>query len=188
MNHQFFSAPNLVKVDFMLGHKTYHRYELKNCIHLGAWIVEWSLHLTREHWYAMPWAVRSSLGADNSFSDPSTTSTHYFMISIWFIWSDTTLFVCQVCHWIVKQKKENKISFFKRIVATEAGPQIQVAGIISQVWNHSAIGRPWSIVALMLITSAIFFSPFELLTSNKIVHFEEEQLFKNCNLFSDSIW
>ena len=36
------------------------------------------------------------------------------MISIWFIWSDTTLFVCQICHWIVKQKKENKIIFFKK--------------------------------------------------------------------------
>ena len=35
------------------------------------------------------------------------------MISIWFIWSDTTLFVCQICHWIVKQKKENKEIYFK---------------------------------------------------------------------------
>ena len=81
---------------------------------MGAWIVKWYSHLTFVHWYAMPWAVSSSFGADNSFLDPSTTSTHYFMISIWFIWSDTTLFVCQICHWIVKQKKEIKEIYFKK--------------------------------------------------------------------------
>ena len=66
----------------------------------GARIVKWSLHLTFEHRYATPWAVSKH----NIYT--------YFIISIWFIWSDTTLFVCQICHWIVKQKKENKRNIF----------------------------------------------------------------------------
>ena len=60
----------------------------------------------------MPWAVRSRLGDKNSFSDPSKTFMHDFMISFLFIWTDTTLFVCHICHWIVKQKI-NKIYFLK---------------------------------------------------------------------------
>ena len=35
---------------------------------LGAWIAEWSSHLTFEHWYAMPWAVRLILVDDYSIS------------------------------------------------------------------------------------------------------------------------
>ena len=35
---------------------------------MGAWIAEWSSHSTFEHWYAIPWAMRSILGDDYSFS------------------------------------------------------------------------------------------------------------------------
>ena len=50
----------------------------------------------------MPWAVSLSLGDNNSF----WTQAQHLRIISWFIWSDITLFVCQICHWIVKQKKE----------------------------------------------------------------------------------
>ena len=49
---------------------------------LGASTAKWSSHSTFEHWYTMPWAVSFRLGDNILFSDPSTTSIHYFMISI----------------------------------------------------------------------------------------------------------
>ena len=70
---------------------------------MGAWIAEWSLRSTFEHWYAMPWAVSLRFGDDNSFR---TQAQHLRIIS------DTTLFVCQIWHWIVKQIKENKRNLF----------------------------------------------------------------------------
>ena len=35
---------------------------------MGAWIAKWYSHSTFEHWYATPWAMRSILGDDYSFS------------------------------------------------------------------------------------------------------------------------
>ena len=51
--------------------------QVLNIIHyqFGAWISEWSSHLTMEHWYAMAWAVRSILGDNDSFFGLSITST-----------------------------------------------------------------------------------------------------------------
>ena len=35
---------------------------------MGAWIAKWYSHSTFEHWNATPWAMRSILGDDYSFS------------------------------------------------------------------------------------------------------------------------
>ena len=76
----------------------------------GAWIVEWyhTWLLSMVH-CAMPWALNSSLGDDQTLFWTQAQHLCFIHDSIWFIWFDTIICL-SIVMWIVKQKIENKIS------------------------------------------------------------------------------
>ena len=82
---------------------------------ITAWIAEWSLHLTFEHSYDMPWAVSLRLGDNNSI----WTQAQHLCITSWFIFdlSDLILHYLSVKFFIElwnRKRKINEIYLFKK--------------------------------------------------------------------------
>ena len=66
-------------------------------LYWGAWIAEWSSHLTFELRYAAPWAVSSSLGDVKLFFG-SKHNIYALFIILFDLFDSILLFVCQICH------------------------------------------------------------------------------------------
>ena len=65
---------------------------------MGAWIAEWSSHLTFEHQYATPWAMSSSLGDVKLFFRPKKHNIYALFMIQFGLFDLILLFVCQICH------------------------------------------------------------------------------------------
>ena len=70
---------------------------LKHRNTFGAWIAEWSSHLTFELQYATPWAMSLCLSDVKLFFGPKHNIYALFVI-LFGLFDLILLFVCQICH------------------------------------------------------------------------------------------
>ena len=97
-----------------------------------------------------PWAMSLHLSHGKLFIGPMHNI--YAFIMILFAWSDT-IFVCQICHWIVKQTIENKQNLFLKWLILVSKPylffeRLMTSGVMFKFWNlwlRQQLTKVWKI-------------------------------------------